>query len=809
MKDFYIKELDTANSSGGSFEKLTHVTSILRSLLQLITVSALELAERQTPTDAIDLDEYIERFKNPSDGLPIWILDGLVPHLRIHIHPRVGPGFFEMGANSDKNLSQDLQEWVAFRNNYPAHGVTDTVKAALWANKTASLITRTLHVFDELIPELSESGALRLHSKQIDCLLDTPMSVDGNAVVIRKITQKKAGSKIVVQTLSILESKEITLNIPSSCIFSSESSRQSFYDIVCVNDDHSEHILEHNIPKRQTDTFEGREKEIAIIEEWLNDGDSRRCQICGDGGFGKTTLLLEVLNRYIEGNITVDKLKPTLICYYTAKMTRWNASGLTHLSAIQPMMIECLHELFRGLHLSLEKSVYTANCRQLIGRIETAMQTARLNRDDILLIIDNTETLATDKDQTGEFRDLLMEIGKKLCRLIITSRRQEMIEAKPILVGGLSLDESISLLRRLAKDYGASAILQAGDSRLRRISEKLMQKPLLLEALVVYINRAGIGIDAAMTNLFQMSEESLLEFLYDDAWARLSEAQKQMFFVSVSITTQLNSISIGRACQLIEIQHSEFQRSLAETHFSVMTDYGDYYDIELVDLAKRFFEKKLNNSSQDIKLRIKDFASQVDVYVAEREATEKEYVEDRVADAFRNEYAKAAKVAVDKLNFLEADEFYQIAIQADPANSALHDRYALFLLNKIRDSNRALDMSLKAVELNPDSCDANVTLAMVYYRISNLDKGDIQIDISSKLGRAKDFCFLQKGIARYHQACKISESKAKLEYLDVAGSFLTMARKASNPITGYGAKNLNDIVKHQNKVLRLLNSLSK
>jgi tetratricopeptide (TPR) repeat protein len=306
-----------------------------------------------------------------------------------------------------------------------------------------------------------------------------------------------------------------------------------------------------------------------------------------------------------------------------------------------------------------------------------------------------------------------------------------------------------------------------------------------------------------------MSEESLLEFLYDDAWARLSEAQKQMFFVSVSITTQLNSISIGRACQLIEIQHSEFQRSLAETHFSVMTDYGDYYDIELVDLAKRFFEKKLNNSSQDIKLRIKDFASQVDVYVAEREATEKEYVEDRVADAFRNEYAKAAKVAVDKLNFLEADEFYQIAIQADPANSALHDRYALFLLNKIRDSNRALDMSLKAVELNPDSCDANVTLAMVYYRISNLDKGDIQIDISSKLGRAKDFCFLQKGIARYHQACKISESKAKLEYLDVAGSFLTMARKASNPITGYGAKNLNDIVKHQNKVLRLLNSLSK
>ena len=808
MKQIYLEESNAADAIGEEFEKLNYATSILRSLLQLVTVSALELTESQTCTDDLALESHIQRFKIPSDGMPITILDFLIPHLRAQLHPRICSGWFEKSASIPSILTQELQAWIEFRNKHPGHGVTDRATASQWADKTVSIIRQALNVFDELIPARTKDDGLRLRSRKIDCIIESPLCFEGQALVISKIHQRKAGWKLNAQTLTQSNSITITIDLPETTVFASEVSHLNNYKLVSITTDHSEHIVEHNIPIRQTDSFEGREKEIKQITDWLNDHDSRRCQIYGDGGYGKTTLLLESLNRYIEGKLFIEKLEPTLICYYTAKMTRWNAAGLTHLSGVPPIMTECIHELFNALHLPLDKSLYSATCKQLISRVETELKNNKLTRDDVLLVIDNTETLAIDKEQTEEFADLLRDIGKRLCRLIITSRRQETIEAKPILVEGLSMEDSENLLNRLAKAHGAKPILQAGSAKLRKVSVKLMHKPILLEALVVYVARANIGIDEAMENLYRKSEESLLEFLYDDAWVRLNEGQKNMFFVSVSISAQLNDMSIGRACQLIEIPHSDFQRSLAETHFATMIDFGSRYDIELVELAKRFFEQKLNNTSDGEKANIKDIASQVDLYVVKREEIEKAYTEDRVAGAFRNEYAKNAKVLVDKGDFDEADEYFKEAIHVDPTNAALHDRYGFFLLNKIGDPQRARQMSEKAVDLNPVSCDANVTLAMVYYRLSNLVDGDKQIDASNKLGRPEDFCYLQKGIARYHQSFKLSDPKAKVEQLKTAESLLTIARKVSNTDTGYGAKNLAEIVKFKEKVLQRLRSLT-
>ncbi|MEY8200175.1 MAG: hypothetical protein RPS99_00015 [Gammaproteobacteria bacterium] len=809
MKQIYIAEIKAADAIGEEFEKLNYVTSILRSLLQLVTVSAIELTERQTCTDNLVLDSHIQRFKTPSDGMPITILDYLIPHLRAQLHQRICSGWFEKTTSNSSILTKELQAWVEFRNKHPGHGVTDRATANHWADKMVSIVKQVLSVFDELIPARTEDGRMSLRSEQIDCIIETPLCFEGQALVISKIHQKKASWKLNAQTLTQTNSTAITLELPASTVFSSEQSHDKSYKLVSITTDHSEHIIEHNIPIRQTDTFAGREKEIILITDWLNDHDSRRCQIYGDGGYGKTTLLLESLNRYLEGRLLIKELEPTVICYYTAKMTRWNAAGLTHLSGVPPIMTECLHELLNALHLPIDRSLYSATCKQLIGRVETELKNNKLTRNDVLLVIDNTETLAIDKEQTEEFADLLREIGKRLCRLIITSRRQESIEAKPILVAGLSLDDSVSLLNRLAKEHGAKPILQAGLAKLRKVSEKLMYKPILLEALVVYVARANIGIDEAMDNLYQRSEESLLEFLYDDAWARLNEGQKNMFFVSVAVSAQLNDVSIGRACQLIEIPRSDFERSLDETHFAKMISFSSRYDIELVELAKRFFEQKLSNTSPEVQAYIKDIASQVDLYVAKREDIEKAYTEDRVAGAFRNEYAKTAKVLVDKGEIDEADGFYQIAIQEDPTNAALHDRYGLFLLNKFRDPQRARQMSEKAVTLNPSSCDANVTLAMVFYRLSNLVEGDKQIDISKKLGRPDDFCYLQKGIARYHQSFKLSDPEARVEQLEKAESLLNIARKASNTDTGYGAKNLSEIIKYKELVLKRIRGINK
>ncbi len=65
--------------------------------------------------------------------------------------------------------------------------------------------------------------------------------------------------------------------------------------------------------------FTGRKKEITELIDWFNDPeDSKRCLVYGDGGIGKTTLILEFMHRVLEGSIEVE-WKPSVITFYTAK----------------------------------------------------------------------------------------------------------------------------------------------------------------------------------------------------------------------------------------------------------------------------------------------------------------------------------------------------------------------------------------------------------------------------------------------------------------------------------------------------------
>ncbi|TOE35622.1 hypothetical protein CGJ44_25425, partial [Vibrio parahaemolyticus] len=101
--------------------------------------------------------------------------------------------------------------------------------------------------------------------------------------------------------------------------------------------------------------------------------------------------------------------------------------------------------------------------------------------------------------------------------------------------------------------------------------------------LVVYVSRASVGIDQALESIYRKSNDELLEFLYEDAWDRIGDLHKDAFFILASLSCPLDQYSISRTCQLVEIQHSEFQTSLSETHFANVTDYGAYYTLELIE----------------------------------------------------------------------------------------------------------------------------------------------------------------------------------------------------------------------------------
>jgi len=441
----------------------------------------------------------------------------------------------------------------------------------------------------------------------------------------------------------------------------------------------------------------------------------------------------------------------------------------------------------------LEKDWYKAEGQTLIDKVKNELVKQGYSRDDVLLVLDNTETLADSPADVEELSEFFEKTAKKIGRIIITSRRREYMAAKGIHVSSLSETESVRLLQRLAHEYNADAIIKAGDARLRKVSDLLARKPLLMDALVRHIARTSVGIDDALSNIFSKSNDDLLEFLYQDAWVRMSEAQRKVYLVLVSISCPTNSFSIGCACQQVQIPHGEFQSSLDETYFANLTDYGKHYEIEIVDLARNFFLQKLSKLPLVEKDLIKDWARAVDEKSTRKQEVEREYKEDRIAEAFRGQYAKAAKLSANKGQLEDANAFFEMALQEEPLNAALHDRYAWFALNKLHNPELALRLSKKSVELNPRSADALVTLALTYYHLDDIENGDVTMVAANQEGRSFSLCLLRMGIARYHSAKKTDDKRKALLLLDAGLEFLNRARRELKPGDRYFAKNRADL----------------
>lgn len=798
MKSIYQKHLDTAEKTQNYSEKLTYLTSVLRSLLQTAVISSFEITKNLTPSDEVDLSTLTDRFCKPSDGLPLQILDTLTPIIRCFVSKGYLNGWFESTKNIKTPLSKQLITWVEFRNKRPGHGVLDTQNTKDWSTKTENIIRDCLIIFSDILPAISTKGELLPLKKFEGTQILTPLYAKNNAIVILSIIVRKGIWKLKGQLLSLESADEFTINLAEENIFNSSGIKQiSKFDLSYIVSNNKNYSFFHNIPVRQTDTFEGRKVELKQLQEWIDDEDSRYCLIYGDGGYGKTTLVLEMLNLFLESQFDFNEPLPTVVSYHTAKMTRWTDEGLVHLTGVLPVMDECLRELVRCFQPILGREWYTISGGQLVDKTVGVLKDNKLTRDDVLLVIDNTETLATNSQEVKDLGAFFKTVGKLIGRVIITSRRREFIEATPIVIEGLSEIEGVNLMKRLADEFTAKPIQQAGEAKLRKVSAQLMHKPILLEALVKYVARGSSGIDAAIDTVFKKSNEDLLEFLYEDAWQRMSQLQKEVFLTLIHLSSPLDQNTISRACQEIGIQHTEFQGGLEETHFAVLTDYGRTYTIELVDLSKRFFLQQFGKLDISEKEKLKAFASTVDSYANEREKIDKEYRADRVAEAFRSEYAKAAKVYVDKGDISNAIDMYELAIEDDPINSSLHDRFSWTLLNKTTDFEYAKKISEKAVGLDENNCDAIVGLALVHYRLGSISDGDKFIDHARKAGRSFSFCLLRKAIARYYQAKDEESIDLKIELLETSLELLEQAERINTRSSGYDAKNKKDIQRYQ------------
>ncbi|HCR3777853.1 TPA: hypothetical protein ON750_003518, partial [Morganella morganii] len=627
-----------------------------------------------------------------------------------------------------------------------------------------------------------------------------PLLYEGKCIIINSVASRKELFKLKLQTLDWDGKKVITKDIPNDNILNnknlSPSPRFVWASQIFNQADNS---FCHNIPKRQTANFVGRQPEIEILKEWMCDFDHRSCIIYGDGGFGKTTLLLEFFNSIFEGDISLNIRLPFIISYHTAKMTRWGSDGLIYYKGVSSFVEDALREVLYVIDEKLNKSWFECSGRSLVDKIENELHQQGISRDDVLIIIDNAETLASTKDEITTLGKFLELVSKKIGRLIITSRRKEFLAAKPIPISSLTEEDSLSLLRTSALEYGAKAITQSGDSGLKKILRTLHYKPLLIDSLVKYIARAECSIDDAIEQVYKKSSDELLEFLYEDAWIRIGESDQNVFMVLVTLSCPIDSFSVGYTCQELEIQHAEFQGSLDETYFVNLTDYGNRYEIEIIELAMRFFFSKKKKLSKERLEKINKIAELVNRRALEKSQIDKAYKEDRVTEAFRTEFAKAAKICVDRNEIDDARSNYECALIEDPVNSYLLERYAFFLMSKTNDQDYAKELIIKALDIDPNNSEALLTGAIIFYRSLDLEKGDELILKAESNGKPRSYCYVRKAMSRYHKARVEADKVKALKYLDEAVQFINIADETLSKNDSYYTKNKRTINEYKNE----------
>ncbi|HRW09027.1 MAG TPA: BTAD domain-containing putative transcriptional regulator [Caldilineaceae bacterium] len=376
-----------------------------------------------------------------------------------------------------------------------------------------------------LLAQSGQQSAALAHFESCRQILMDELDVDPNAETIQLYEQIKAGQYGSMQraNLVVREGKEsqLTLRSPSNAL--SPAFNQAPFALS------EEHVLAtpvHATDARTVDWgeaptihfFYGRENELAQLQDWLLDANSRLIALLGMGGMGKTTLAAKVAREYAAQFESV--LWRSLV--NSPPLTNIVRAGLElldpqYLADLPDTLDEQVNHLF--VHLAQRRC---------------------------LLILDNLESVMRE-DRPGEFRAGYEVYGQLLSRfgqsahqscLLLTSRESPRVirqlqagnpTVKTQQLLGLSNEAGRALLRALSLVDEEPTTLPAAPaaSHIDEILQRYSGNPLALKLVATTI-RDFFGGDTAPL----LSDEPLIfddiRGLLDQQYARLSSLEEEL-----------------------------------------------------------------------------------------------------------------------------------------------------------------------------------------------------------------------------------------------------------------------------------------
>lgn len=510
-------------------------------------------------------------------------------------------------------------------------------------------------------------------------------------------------------------------------------------------------VTPHNLPMVDFDEtgFVGRLTETRdVIKHIL--APHPLVTIVGEGGVGKSALALRCLYEILD---TKD-LRFDAVIWVSLKTRVLTPAGVRDIHDAVTTTLGIVQAATKEVGLT----AVTNDLASLVKELRDYMTQSRL-----LLVIDNLETLTLE-----DVRPLLGEIptGSKV---LLTSRIGLGELELRYKLDPLDKKQSVALARRHAKSLNLQLLFDCAEERLGKYCQSLFFNPLLIKWFVSSVSN-GADPERLLTRSNQ-SFATALQFCFENLYARLGEAEKQVLQVLFAARRKLSQTELYFLLQdVTQLNQLELELALNVLHGSSMlkrsfadrrkADSGTQY--ALTDVSSEYLSRfappgtkildKVQAAFKKLRLLADQAQIQGEVYPYDIFVVRATSVDERICAVFLNNALQKARTGrtsearqlVDRAkdllqNFAEtyrisaivegkakdlykADEEIRMAIDLNPGSSLARYQYALFLLKEMEDSSNALGQIDAALQIDKDDPTLETARALILTRLGRFQE---------------------------------------------------------------------------------------
>ena len=509
-----------------------------------------------------------------------------------------------------------------------------------------------------------------------------------------------------------------------------------------INYDKSEDLISNNLPVPDFDEtgLIGRELELEELNKLIN-GPWPIITMVGEGAIGKTALALRLAYRVLDD----PNCEFETIVWVSAKTNQ-----------LMPMEIKDLNnEIKNSLDL-------LDNVSSVLGAKNVSEQgfdelLEYLNTFKILLIIDNLETVI---DQN--IHNFLSNFNSRDSKILITSRVGLGDFERRYPIDNLNSHDAVTLLRNLSKSRKVQHLIKCHNNILVKYCNRMLNSPGFIKWYVSMV-QLGMSPEEALSNpkiFLDFALENVFNLLSMDAKYTIQCLADSGGDKSMSEIVYLTDFD-GDKLRIIILELCAANiLSLSTKHLEgeILSSYS------VSNLARFYIKNKLKLKPEDLNALKRKHAEisleknivsshiagrSIDKYLKETisyrseedaicgkllknafslskkknfvAALEKVEAAKQLSPNFHEVYRVAGTIHYFMGNYSSAEEEYETALSIKSNDPVLLYWYAGFNLRALNEANKAIDLLIRANEIDPESIPVKIELSRAHTYVRNFD----------------------------------------------------------------------------------------